>query len=204
MAEGSGGVGGVNPAIIRREADVQGWAVSLQYSQPSEISTAVTGGGSVTFDQYGMEANPGTTAGDTADVESLNLGTFDALDLHKFIAVIEPRAPTPLTDDAEVGFISSGVNVDNGAYLDLTTGEYHAVATTSAATLPAENECSVLIIEKDFALGETRFEQRGAVNESVTIGAVGSVAYDRVATASNGSGDGVLLAFIKEVYIGSK
>jgi len=195
---------GVDPAIVRRKAGVQGWAHSLPYTQPDEIGTEVTGGGSVSFTKDGAVTNPGTTTGDVAKVYSLNNPYSDSLDLLRFVGIITPWVTTPYTDDTEVGLTHPNVNNDYGAYLDLTAEEYHAGASTSAATLPAQYSTSVLIIEIDFAAGETRFEQRGSVSETATIADTSAPYNGRVLMNSNGAGDELYTRFMKEMYIGSK
>jgi len=195
---------GVDPAIVRREAGVQGWAKALQQGQPRGMATSVTGGGSVTFDKFGANVSAGTTTGDTARVMTVYMYAPDTLDLIKFVATYSTNYNTPLTDDVEIGLSDTGVNTDVGAYLDLTTQEYHAGATTSAAATPALGDLTVLLIEIDFAAGETRFEQRGGVSESATIAEVNFPYEARINTNSNGTGETLRMQFIKEVYIASK
>jgi len=195
---------GVNPAIVRREAGVQGWAQSFQYVQPDEVATSTTGGGSVTFEDIGAKMTAGTTSGDTAKLKGLDLQYTDYVDLIKLVAVITSRSTTPPTDDVEIGICRDGVNTDAGAYLDFTAQQYHAGYTTTAATVPAGNEPIVLVVEIDYAAGESRFEQRGAVNETATIADTNPPEWVIAQLNSNGGGEIYTLNYVKEIIIGSK
>jgi len=195
---------GVDPAIVKRESGIFGFECSLANSAPREITTT-TSGGAVNFtSEDGMAVNPSTTSGNTAKVKTIGPG-FGSFDLRKIVTAIKPLDPTPFADDFEAGFTGYGVNTDSGAYIDFTTAEYHAGTNTAAATLPGQGNVSILIIESDSAANETRFEQRGAVNESVTVAGASSPNTDeRIQVNSNGNGERVGFLFWKEMWIASK
>jgi len=151
---------GTDPFVVRNEAAIRGWGKFLGQTLPREIGTYTTGGGGVGVTHYGADVSPGTTAGDVARIGGIDNRRFTS-GLLKTAIIFWPGNATPFTDEAEVGWAHTAVNVTQGAYLDLTDGNYHAGGTTEAATLPPINEATLLIIEIDLDKGETRFEQRG-------------------------------------------
>lgn len=77
--------------------------VEFGMSQPAQTGTSVTGGGSVTFDQYGCHVNPGATSGDQAGIGySAEAGSVaarrDFIEVSFFL-----DSATPISDSAEVG-----------------------------------------------------------------------------------------------------
>jgi len=195
---------GVDPAIVKRQAGVQGVSLFLGGTQPRQILTETVGGGSVSFNVNGANVSAGTTTGDTAEIHSISRTWAGNVDLIRTVVLYVCDWAPPYTDDVEIGSCYHVVNADNGGYLDLTTEEYHAGASTAAATTPAADSYSVLIVEQDFVDGETRFEQRGAVNETATIAAVDEGTFGICTMESNGGGGLIRIAFLKQEIFGSK
>jgi hypothetical protein len=134
------------------------------------MTKSSSGSASVEFRRSGALLRGSATAGDSASIYGFhNVAFGEFSEIHTLIGYWILGANPPYTDDAELGTMETSVNSDVGAYLDFTTGEYHAGATTAAATLPGNFENCLLKIEQDFVNNETRFGQSGAVDESVTV-----------------------------------
>jgi len=189
-------------SIVRKEAGVQGWESALTQSQPDRLTVVTTGGGTVSFIENGASVSPGATAGDTAGLEALRGTNYvPGISMIKIATVYQSLDATPLTDDFELGGPSDSVNSDSGAYLDLTSGEYHAGVSTKDATLPSSQEGVLLEIEIDLEEGETRFSQSGAVEESETIGEADGGIMNLITSNSNGVGETVQLLYARQVVL---
>lgn len=195
---------GVDPAIVRREARAQGFSTTLINSQPREIITSTIGSGEILWTSSGASVSAGVTSGDAAKLRALNALYLGGVELLKATVIFIPYDTPPFTDDAEIGWLTTNVGGTSGAYLDLTSGEYIAGASSSAATLPAAEEISILAIEIDFNAGETRFKQRGSVTEDVTIAEVSLPNQGLCIMNSNTIGETIYVMYASYIVIGEK
>lgn len=187
---------------VLTESGLQGWEAVMAYTEPNHVNTHATGGGSMSFIDTGASFSAGVTAGDRAYMNGMNAIRYSGLQGFRTVLAYTPNDTTPFTDSAEIGWYGTGIGTA-GAALDLTNGQYRTTANTAPATLPASGETSFLTIEIDIANNETRFEQTGAVTESVTIAEANvPAAYRMVLLESNGTGETLEIPYARQTIHG--
>lgn len=192
-----------NQGDVVLNSGLQGFDTTTHNTLPDELSVVTTGGGSYSTPAPGLSISAGATAGDSAVVKGLNVINFNGVDTFKTRITYTPQSTVPYTDGCQIGW--GGVAVgDNGAYLDLKTGEYVVQGgnkTAKNATLIGNGVTSTIIIETDLKNNVTHFKSVGKVEESVTIqNAAKPFAYAVCAMDSNGGGDQVRLPYIRQTF----
>ena len=192
-----------NQDDVLYNSGVRGIEATPLYNSPRHFRDRATGSADIRYTHYGARVSGSATAGDVAKLDGLHNPTVTSYsEVHTVISYWTTGDAPPYTDDVELGVMDNGINADAGAYLDFTTGEYHAGATTAAATLPSNFDAALLRIEQDLANGETRFYQRGKVNEDVTVADVSSGQYVILQYNSNGAGSNTFgVPYYRQVFV---
>jgi len=191
------------PSTLKRESALFGWQSALTYTQPDRVATSTTGGGSVTFGEEGAEVKPGTTAGDVARLKGYFADHARSGKVKTAFIFYLQTAP-PYTNEFEMGWMDLNVNQDIGAYIDLTSEEYHAGTTTQALPSLNANAITLLEIEIGFDVGETEFHLKqpdAGVDETVTLSETNRGRRGMVISNSNGASEAVRVFYAKQVVI---
>ena len=194
-------------ALLPNQDDVQdgsgliGWESILHNRIPPELKTSTTGGATATAEQYGINLSCGTTAGDVSYLLDFDtLYAAEGLRKHTVEGLLRQPNNQP-TDDVEIGQLTNdGVNVDGGAYIDLTTKEFHVGSQTQTFNFTYTLDIKHIKVVIDYEAGETRF-YIGSNNDSAsgTIPAVSDNRLQHVAgIKSNGNGDSIQLMWMRQ------
>lgn len=174
------------------------------YTQPDELATSTSGGGSVSFTKMGAKLSAGTTSGDISRIVSRQWWSASQAD--KVIAAFEyePAEATPWTDNATIGLCHfDPTNSNNYAY-DLANEEYRVGNNSIASSFSlASNDRCFLRFETDYNDETTKIIHQSRANrEVVEFDAAPSPKQRIVTIDSNGAGETVNLKYAGIVYVG--
>lgn len=163
-------------ALLPNQNDVfyrsgQNVTYSFAHEQPRHSIVLTSGNATTAYDGRGVQPSVGATAGDDVYVSPESFSEFRGGVFERTILFQTWGKAAPFNTDVRIGFVrEGGMSQNEGvACLDLTNGVYRAGSSTQTATLPAQFRGIELRIVVDLNNNETTFEQKGSVEESVTI-----------------------------------
>lgn len=182
---------------LKQETGIWGWEKALINGQPREVEVSTSGNGSVTFNNRGAAITPGGTAGDVAELKGMLVDGNPATYVKTVLPYNLDHFP-PSTDEIELGWMDDTINQDRGAYVDFTSEELHAGASTISLTPPRED---IVVIEIDGKAGETRFKFLNS-DISKTINEANFDLYRGIGlTESNGAGQVLRIRYVRQAMI---
>lgn len=186
-----------NRQDILSNAKVAGYSVNGYYSIPAEWSVVTSGGASKSSSQKGTELSGGTTAGDTASVQTAQTYVGRSIDNYRTEWIFETRGTSaPSTDSIKIGRgMDSDPTIDSGTYLDLQATELSIRGTKIPLTVTIGSFNAVgLCIDYDFSADETAVEVRTKGGNQVERVATdpNNLTYG-VHVQSNGGGESIAL-----------
>jgi len=158
-------------STVQHDSDIRGYSTPPLHSQPPYLLTSSSGGGSVSFGRSkAMTVESGGSVGDSASAFIYRDASYGEASKVEAEIVIGFRNPPIYSEKYSLGLFQGSFTDHNFlAGIDYQAGEYYIDGTTRPATMPNDDERTVVRVTVDYDSGQTTVEQRGGVNESETV-----------------------------------